>query len=64
MVDSRGAYRIVNKLKIHSIKIKEAKKSDMMDMFKWINDKSIRTASLNESKIELADHKKWFRKKF
>ena len=34
----------------------------MMDMFKWINDKSIRTASLNESKIELADHKKWFRK--
>ena len=62
MVDSRGAYRIVNKLKNPFIEIKEAKKSDMMDMFKWINDKSIRTASLNESKIELADHKKWFRK--
>ena len=24
-----------------------------MDMFKWINDKSIRTALLNESKIDL-----------
>jgi RimJ/RimL family protein N-acetyltransferase len=43
--------------------ITEIKESDLLKIYELSNQPSVRAVSFNQSKIKLADHKKWFVKK-
>jgi methionyl-tRNA formyltransferase len=48
---------------INKIKLYKAKASDMMDVFKLVNDPDVRKNSFNQEEIKLEDHKDWFNDK-
>lgn len=51
---------VLNRL---SLSFRKANESDMLQVYKWSNDKSVRKNSFNPESIELEAHKKWFKNK-
>ena len=64
-VDGQGSLRIVKEiLKEYYIKnsvFREIKESDCLKIFEIANDEDVRQSSFNSDKIDLEDHKKWFK---
>ncbi|WP_405316423.1 GNAT family N-acetyltransferase [Methanobrevibacter sp.] len=64
-IDGHGSLRIVKEiLKEYYIKnsvFREIKESDCLNIFEIANDDEVRQSSFNSDKIDLEDHKKWFR---
>ena len=64
-IDGQGSLRIVKKiLKEYYIKnsiFREIKESDCLKIFEIANDDEVRQSSFNSDKINLEDHKKWFK---
>lgn len=47
----------------HSFSCRQANLEDTLLFFDWVNDKEVRSNSLNENVIILEEHQKWFRNK-
>lgn len=64
-IDGRGSLRIVKEiLKEYYIKnsiFREIKESDCLKIFEIANDGDVRQNSFNSDKIDLEDHKNWFK---
>lgn len=64
-IDGQGSLRIVKEiLKEYYIKnsvFREIKESDCLKIFEIANDNEVRQSSFNSDKIDLKDHKKWFK---
>ncbi len=64
-VDGKRYLRIVKEfLKVYYIKnsvFREIKESDCLKIFEIANDEDVRQSSFNSDKIDLEDHKKWFK---
>ena len=64
-IDGHGSLRIVKEiLKEYYIKnsiFREIKESDCLKIFEIANDDDVRQSSFNSDKIDLEDHKKWFK---
>jgi L-amino acid N-acyltransferase YncA len=50
-------------MKTNNYKIVPITKEDLMSVYELSNQKAVRANSFNSSKIELADHLKWFKNK-
>lgn len=64
-IDGKGSLRIVKEiLKEYYIKnsiFREIQESDCLKIFEIANDDDVRQSSFNSDKIDLDDHKKWFK---
>jgi RimJ/RimL family protein N-acetyltransferase len=52
--------RVLNRLGIRSIQLRQATPGDAGDLHAWRSHPSIQARSLNQAKISRADHDKWF----
>jgi UDP-2,4-diacetamido-2,4,6-trideoxy-beta-L-altropyranose hydrolase len=60
-VDGRGVMRVINKLGISRIEIRNATLEDELNLFDWRNHELIRAASRCNHLIEWNEHKDWIR---
>lgn len=61
LINSGGSERVMEELLL-DIKIRNAKISDLMDVYNLSNESYVREVSLNKEKIQLKDHENWFKK--
>lgn len=59
-VDGRGVARVVNKLGVSRIEMRNAVLNDSSNLFAWRNHEAIRTVSRSDQLIEWQDHQAWF----
>lgn len=64
-IDGKGALRIAKEILkeyyIHNSSFREIKDSDCLKIFEIANDEDVRKNSFSSEKIELEDHKEWFK---
>jgi len=61
MIDAKGSARVANILLKHNIKFRSVELDDEQKIFEWRNDINVREYSRNTEKINIDQHKKWFR---
>jgi len=65
-VDGLGLFRVVEVLNpspANELRLRPARKEDMLHFFNWVNDPAVRKNSFNTSVISWETHQKWYEKK-